>query len=73
MLRTYWSKYRKPVKSDKIFLTELDEPMTVGVIRDRFRRYRRKAGLNEKVTMQDVYKRQIYKKKWRNTNEKNIR
>ena len=51
MLRTYWSKYRKPVKSDKIFLTELDEPMTVGVIRDRFRRYRRKAGLNEKVTM----------------------
>ena len=51
MLRTYWSKYRKPVKSDKIFLTELDEPMTVGVIRDRFIRYRRKAGLNEKVTM----------------------
>ena len=54
MLRTYWSKYRKPVKSDKIFLTELDEPMTVGVIRDRFRRYRRKAGLNEKVTMHTV-------------------
>ena len=51
MLRTYWKKYRKPVKSDKIFLTELDEPMTVGVIRERFRRYRRKAGLNEKVTM----------------------
>lgn len=51
MLRTYWSKYRKPVKSDKIFLTESDEPMTVGVIRDRFRRYRRKARLNEKVTM----------------------
>ena len=51
MLRTYWSKYRKPVKSDKIFLTELDEPMTVGVIRENFRKYRRKAGLNEKVTM----------------------
>ena len=51
MLRTYWKKYRKPVKSDKIFLTELDEPMTVGVIRENFRKYRRKAGLNEKVTM----------------------
>ena len=42
---------KRGVKNDKIFLTELDEPMTVGVIRDRFRRYRRKAGLNEKVTM----------------------
>ena len=51
MLRIYWKNYRKPVKSDKIFLTELDAPMTVGVIRDRFRRYRKKAGLNEKVTM----------------------
>lgn len=53
MLRIYWSKYRKPVKSDIIFLTELDEPMTVGVIRDRFRRYRRKARLNEYIIMPD--------------------
>ena len=51
MLRRYWKCYRKPVNSEKIFLTELDEPMTVGVIRERFRRYRRKAGLSEKVTM----------------------
>ena len=51
MLRTYWSKYRKPVKSDKIFLSENGKAITEYVIRTHFRKYRRKAKLNEKVTM----------------------
>ena len=70
MLRIYWKKYRQPVKNDKLFLTELDEPMTVGVIRERFRRYRRKAGLNEKSN--NAYAKTLlcnkFNRKWSNIN-----
>lgn len=51
MLRTYWSKYRQNKRRGRIFLSERGEAITVGVIREHFRKYRRKAKLNEKVTM----------------------
>ena len=51
MLRTYWTKYRPQNKSEKIFISERGEEITVGVLREHFRKYRRKANLNEKVTM----------------------
>ena len=51
MLRIYWSKYRQNKEGEKIFLSESGEAITVGVMRDHFRKYRRKAKLNEKITM----------------------
>ena len=51
MLRTYWGKYRQNRRRGRIFLNETGEAITVGVIREHFRKYRRKAGLNEKYTM----------------------
>lgn len=51
MLRTYWSKYRQHKQGEKIFLSESGEAITVGVMRQHFRKYRRKASLSEKVTM----------------------
>lgn len=51
MLRTYWTKYRPKSKSEKIFLSENGDAITVGVLRAHFRKYRRKANLDEKVTM----------------------
>ena len=51
MLRTYWKKYRQPKKEERIFLSELGEPITVGVIRTHFRKYRKKAKINEKATV----------------------
>lgn len=51
MLRIYWKKYRQHKKGEKIFLSESGEAITVGVIREHFRKYRRKAKLDEKVTM----------------------
>ena len=51
MLREYWSKYRQHKRRGRIFLSESGEAITVGVIREHFRKYRRKARLSEKVTM----------------------
>ena len=51
MLRIYWSKYRQNKRRGRIFLSESGAAITVGVIREHFRKYRRKAKLSEKVTM----------------------
>ncbi len=51
MLRIYWSKYRQNKRRGRIFLSESGAAITVGVIREHFRKYRRKAGISEKVTM----------------------
>ena len=51
MLRIYWSKYRQNRRRGRIFLSETGAAITVGVMREHFRRYRRKAKLSEKVTM----------------------
>ena len=51
MLRIYWSKYRQNKRRGRIFLSESGAAITVGVIREHFREYRRKAKLSEKVTM----------------------
>lgn len=51
MLRIYWSKYRQHKYIGRVFLSDNAIPITVGVIRKHFRDYRRKAKLNEKVTV----------------------
>ena len=51
MLRTYWSKYRQHKRRGRIFLSETGKAITVGVIREHFRKYRRKAKINEKATV----------------------
>lgn len=51
MLRIYWSKYRQNRRRGRIFLSETGAAITVGVMREHFRRYRRKAKLSEKITM----------------------
>ena len=51
MLRIYWKKYRQHKRRGRIFLSETGKAITVGVIREHFRKYRRKARLNEKVTV----------------------
>ena len=51
MLRNYWRKYRPNKRRGRIFLSERGVAITVGVIREHFRKYRRKAKLSEKVTM----------------------
>ena len=51
MLRTYWTKYRQNKRRGRIFLSKSGAAITVGVIREHFRKYRRKAKLSEKVTM----------------------
>ena len=51
MLRIYWSKYRQNRRRGRIFLSETGTAITVGVMREHFRKYRRKAKLSEKITM----------------------
>ena len=51
MLRTYWGKYRPNKRRERIFLSESGKAITVGVIREHFRKYRRKAKINEKATL----------------------
>ena len=51
MLRIYWTKYRQNRRRGRIFLSETGAAITVGVMREHFRQYRRKAKLSEKVTM----------------------
>ena len=45
MLRIYWSKYRQNRRRGRIFLSESGAAITVGVMREHFRKYRRKAKL----------------------------
>ena len=51
MLITYWWKYRQNRRRGRIFLSESGQAITTGVIREHFRKYRRKAKINEKVTL----------------------
>lgn len=51
MLREYWRKYRQHKRRGRIFLSEPGKAITVGVIREHFRKYRRKAKINEKATV----------------------
>ena len=51
MLRKYWKKYRQHKRRGRIFLSETGKAITIGVIREHFRKYRRKARLNEKITV----------------------
>ena len=51
MLREYWRKYRQNKRRGRIFLSESGKAITVGVIREHFRKYRRKAKINEKATL----------------------
>lgn len=51
MLRKYWRDYRPKVETDFLFLDECKKPINVYVIRTHFRKYRRKAKLDEKVTV----------------------
>ena len=51
MLRIYWTKYRQHKRRGRIFLSETGAAVTVGVMREHFRKYRRKAKLSEKITM----------------------
>ena len=51
MLRTYWSKYRQNRRRGRIFLSKSGKAITVGVIREHFRKYRKKAKINEKATL----------------------
>ena len=47
MLREYWRKYRQHKRRGRIFLSETGKAITVGVIREHFRKYRKKAKINE--------------------------
>ena len=51
MLREYWRKYRQHKRRGRIFLSETGKAITVGVIREHFRKYRKKAKINEKATL----------------------
>ena len=51
MLRKYWTNYRINKSINSLFLNDNGLPISVGVIRQKFRVYRRKAKLNEKVTV----------------------
>lgn len=51
MLREYWRKYRQHKRRGRIFLSETGQAITVGVIREHFRKYRKKAKINEKATL----------------------
>ena len=51
MLRIYWSKYRQNKRRGRIFLSESGKAITEYVIRTHFRKYRKKAKINEKATL----------------------
>ena len=51
MLREYWRKYRQHKRRGRIFLSESGKAITVGVIRTHFRKYRKKAKINENATV----------------------
>ena len=51
MLRKYWKNYRKNKYISALFLNDNGLPINQYVIRTHFRKYRRKAKLDEKVTV----------------------
>ena len=51
MLREYWAEYRPKVNTNILFLNDVNKPINQYVIRTHFRKYRRKAKINEKVTV----------------------
>ena len=51
MLRKYWKCYRPKVDTDFLFISERKEPISVYVIRTHFRKYRKKAKIDEKATV----------------------
>lgn len=51
MLRKYWKEYRPKVETDYMFLDECRKPINQYVIRTHFRKYRRKAKIDEKTTV----------------------
>lgn len=51
MLRTYWLQYRQNKRKGVMFLNANGDPISAYVIRIRFRRYREKAKINEKITV----------------------
>ena len=51
MLRIYWSKYRQNKRRGRIFLSESGKAITEYVLRTHFRKYRKKAKINEKATL----------------------
>ena len=61
MLREYWRKYRQHKRRGRIFLSESGKAITVGVIREHFRKYRRKAKINEKATVHTLRYPNFYK------------
>ena len=54
MLRRYWSEYRQHRRRGRIFLSELVKAITAGVLREHYRKYRRKAKINEKATIHTI-------------------
>ena len=75
MLREYWTRYRKSKRKGKIFLSESGEAVTVGVIREHFRKYRRKAKLNENFTVHSLRHRfcnRLNRKRSNNNTSKRI-
>ena len=61
MLREYWKKYRQHKRRGRIFLSESGKAITVGVIRDHFRKYRKKAKINGKATVHTLRYPNFYK------------
>ena len=61
MLREYWRKYRQHKRRGRIFLSESGKAITVGVIREHFRKYRKKAKINEKATLHTLRYPNFYK------------
>ena len=51
MLRKYWTNYRINKSINSLFLNDNGLPINQYVIRTHFRKYRRKANLNEKTTV----------------------
>lgn len=61
MLRKYWTNYRINKSINSLFLNDNGLPINQYVIRTHFRKYRRKANLNEKVTVHTLRHRICYK------------
>lgn len=49
MLRIYWKKYRQNDNEEMLFLNNVGQPISIGVLREKFRQYRRKAGIGDNI------------------------
>lgn len=54
MLRKYWKDYRPKTKEKRIFINKIGGAISVYSIRIQFRKYRRKAKLNEKFVVHSL-------------------